>query len=185
MPDGTSADNQAILLREVQGFEYKEITDGVTTLTMNRPKSLNALSMGLLAALQDALEAIKSDKSVKVVILAANGRAFCAGHDLREIRANPGQAHYEALFEACSKVMLSIQRLPQPVIAQVHAAAYAAGSQLVATSDLAVAGESATFCTPGVNIGLFCSTPMVATSRNLGRKRAMEMLCRYRFCSTC
>ena len=116
------------------------------------------------------------DRSVKVVIIAANGAAFCAGHDLKEIRANPGQHHYEALFEACSKVMQTIQRLPQPVIAQVQASAYAAGSQLVATSDLAVAGESATFCTPGVNIGLFCSTPMVATTRNLGRKQAMEML---------
>lgn len=168
MPDGTSADNAPILLRED--------SDGVAVLTLNRPKSLNALSMGLLAALQGTLEKIKADRSVKVVIVAANGAAFCAGHDLKEIRANPGQQHYEALFEACSKVMQTIQRLPQPVIAQIHASAYAAGCQLVATSDLAVAGESATFCTPGVNIGLFCSTPMVATTRNLGRKQAMEML---------
>lgn len=150
--------------------------DGVATLTLNRPAARNALSTGLMAALQGELDAIAKDTAIRVVVIAANGPAFCAGHDLREVRATPKRAAYEALFAQCSALMLSITRLPQPVIARVHAIATAAGCQLVATCDLAVAAESARFATPGVNIGLFCSTPMVAVSRNLGRKQTMEML---------
>lgn len=150
--------------------------DGVATLTLNRPAARNALSTGLMAALQSEIDAIVGDASVRVVVIAANGPAFCAGHDLREVRGTPTRAAYEALFAQCSALMLSIMRLPQPVIAKVHATATAAGCQLVATCDLAVAADSARFATPGVNIGLFCSTPMVAVSRNLGRKQTMEML---------
>ncbi len=151
-------------------------TDGVATLTLNRPSARNALSTGLMAALQTEIDAIAQDISVRVVVIAANGPAFCAGHDLREVRGTPTRDAYEALFAQCSALMLSITRLPQPVIARVHATATAAGSQLVATCDLAVAAETARFATPGVNIGLFCSTPMVAVSRNMGRKQTMEML---------
>jgi enoyl-CoA hydratase/carnithine racemase len=151
-------------------------TDGVATLTLNRPSARNALSTGLMAALQTEIDAIAQDIYVRVVVIAANGPAFCAGHDLREVRGTPTREAYEALFAQCSALMLSITRLPQPVIARVHATATAAGSQLVATCDLAVAAETARFATPGVNIGLFCSTPMVAVSRNMGRKQTMEML---------
>ena len=151
-------------------------TDGIATLTLNRPAARNALSTGLMAALQTEIDAIAGDPSVRVVVIAANGPAFCAGHDLREVRGTPTRAAYEALFSHCSALMLSITRLPQPVIARVHATATAAGCQLVATCDLAVAAETARFATPGVNIGLFCSTPMVAVSRNMGRKQTMEML---------
>ncbi len=154
---------------------------GVATLTMNRPKQRNALSAGLMAAMQDALDAVAEDKSVKAVVIAGAGPAFCAGHDLREMRAAPGRpndklAAYQALFTQCSRMMLTITRLPKPVIARVHGMASAAGCQLVAACDLAVASTEARFATPGVNIGLFCSTPMVALSRNVGRKQAMEML---------
>jgi len=159
---------EPILLRADRG--------GVATLTLNRPAPRNALSHPLMAALQAALDAIATDRKIKVVIIAANGPAFCAGHDLKEIRANPGRPAYEALFAACSRLMQRIVTLPQPVIAEVQGLAYAAGCQLVATCDLAVAADTATFCTPGVNIGLFCSTPMVAASRNLPRKKMMEML---------
>jgi enoyl-CoA hydratase/carnithine racemase len=150
--------------------------DGVATLTLNRPAARNPLSRPMMAALQSAFDAIAGDRTVKVVVLAANGPAFCAGHDLKEIRAHPGRAHYESLFAECSRLMQAIVALPQPVIAKVQGFAYAAGCQFVATCDLAVAAETATFCTPGVNIGLFCSTPMVATSRNVPRKKMMEML---------
>jgi enoyl-CoA hydratase/carnithine racemase len=150
--------------------------DGVATLTLNRPTARNALSVDLMAALQDHLEAVAEDASVKVVVLAASGPAFCAGHDLKEVRANPSRGFYESLFQQCSNLMLAITRLPKPVIARVHGMATAAGCQLVATCDLAVATKTAKFATPGVNIGLFCSTPMVALSRNVGRKQAMEML---------
>lgn len=149
---------------------------GVARLTLNRPKAYNSLSVGMMAALQAELDAIKADRSVKAVIIAANGPGFCAGHDLKEVRANPGRQHYEALFRQCSMLMQSVIALPQPVIAQVHGVASAAGCQLVASCDLAVAAETARFATPGVNIGLFCSTPMVALSRNVSRKHAMEML---------
>jgi len=150
--------------------------DGVATLTMNRPQARNALSLALMDALLAEVEAIGRDPSVRVVVLAAAGPAFCAGHDLKELRANPSRQTYEATFRAAAKLMLALTRLKQPVIARVHAMATAAGCQLVATCDLAVAAAEAKFATPGVNIGLFCSTPMVALSRNIGRKPAMEML---------
>jgi enoyl-CoA hydratase/carnithine racemase len=150
--------------------------DGVATLTLNRPAQRNALSVALMSALQSELDRIKDDGSVKVVVIAGTGPGFCGGHDLKEMRANPGRQAYEALFAQCSRLMMSIVKLPKPVIARVHAVAAAAGCQLVATCDLAVAAESARFAVNGVNIGLFCSTPMVALSRVVGRKPAMEML---------
>ncbi|HYL32807.1 MAG TPA: enoyl-CoA hydratase [Stellaceae bacterium] len=150
--------------------------NGIATLTLNRPASRNALSIALMDALQGALDAIARDGTVKVVVLAANGPGFCAGHDLREMRANPGRQHYEAVFRQCTRLMTSIVRLPKPVIARVHGVATAAGCQMVASCDLAVAAAEARFATPGVNIGLFCSTPMVALSRVVPRKAAMEML---------
>ncbi len=150
--------------------------DGIATLTLNRPDARNALSTGLMAALQTELDRISADTAVRVVVIDAKGPAFCAGHDLREVRAAPQREAYEYLFAQCSKLMLSITRLPQPVIAKVHATATAAGCQLVSACDLAIAADTSKFATPGVNIGLFCSTPMVAVSRNVGRKRMMEML---------
>ena len=150
--------------------------DGVATLTLNRPAARNALSMALMGAVIDELEKISGDGGVRSVVIAGNGPAFSAGHDLREVRSTPTRAAYEALFARCSDMMLAITRLPQPVIARVHGPASAAGCQLVATCDLAVASDGAKFATPGVNIGLFCSTPMVAISRNMGRKQTMEML---------
>ena len=150
--------------------------DGVATLTLNRPQARNALSMALMNALQDALDAIREDPSVRVVILRGAGPAFCAGHDLKEMRADPSRAATEAVFRTCARLMLSITRLPQPVIAQVNGIATAAGCQLVATCDLAICAEDARFATPGVQIGLFCSTPMVALSRAVSRKAALEML---------
>jgi enoyl-CoA hydratase/carnithine racemase len=150
--------------------------DGIATLTLNRPQSRNALSVGLMEALDSALVSIASDQATHVVVIAAAGPAFCAGHDMREMRATPTREAYEALFALCSRLMQRIIALPKPVIARVHGAASAAGCQLVATCDLAIAGESARFATPGVDIGLFCSTPMVALSRAVGRKAAMEML---------
>ncbi len=150
--------------------------DGVTTLTLNRPKQYNALSEAMLQALQTTLDEIADDKTVRVVILAAAGKAFCAGHDLKEMRTHPDKPYQKALFERCSALMLSILRLPQPVIAQVHGMATAAGCQLVATCDLAVASTEARFAVSGINVGLFCSTPAVALSRNVARKPAMEML---------
>lgn len=149
---------------------------GIATLTLNRPAQRNALSIALMTALQAEFDRIKEDRSVKVVVIAAAGPGFCGGHDLKEMRANPGRQAYEALFAQCSRLMMSIVRLPQPVIARVHAVAAAAGCQLVATCDLAVAAESARFAVNGVNIGLFCSTPMVALTRAIPRKAAMEML---------
>jgi len=153
-----------------------DTAEGITTLTLNRPEARNALSVALMSALQDQLDAVRAERAVKVVVIAANGPAFCAGHDLKEMRANPGRQTYEALFAQCSRLMVSITHLPKPVIARVHATATAAGCQLVATCDLAVASSAARFATPGVNIGLFCSTPMVALSRAVARKPAMEML---------
>ncbi len=150
--------------------------EAVAWLTLNRPAARNALSMALMQALVDELSAIEHDASVKVVVIGGAGPAFCAGHDLRELRASPDRASYQATFALCSRLMTSIVRLPKPVIARVHGIATAAGCQLVATCDLAVATDTARFATPGVNIGLFCSTPMVALSRAVGRKAAMEML---------
>ena len=150
--------------------------DNVATLTLNRPAARNALSLALMEALDSALQAIGEDRTIHVVILAANGPAFCAGHDLKEIRSNPTREAYERTFGLCSRLMQRIVNLPKPVIAQVHGIATAAGCQLVASADLAIAADTARFATPGVNIGLFCSTPMVALSRAVGRKPAMEML---------
>jgi enoyl-CoA hydratase/carnithine racemase len=158
-------------------FILRSDTGGVATLTLNRPETRNALSLGMLLSLSAELQRAAMDQSVRVVVLAGAGSAFCAGHDLKEIRAeNFGSAYAEALFAECAKVMLAIVNLPKPVIAQVHGVATAAGCQLVASCDLAVAAHDARFATPGVNIGLFCSTPMVALSRNVGRKAAMRML---------
>ena len=151
-------------------------TGTVATLTLNRPAARNALSIGLMTALDAELEKIAADPAIHVVILAAAGPGFCAGHDMREMRATPTRAAYEDVFAVCTRLMRRIVALPKPVIARVHGAASAAGCQLVATCDLAIAGESARFATPGVNIGLFCSTPMVALTRAVGRKAAMEML---------
>ena len=166
--------SSVILLREDKG-------GGVAILTLNRPQARNSLSEELLRALSDALEAIAQERSVRVVILAANGPAFSAGHDLKELNAHRsdhdrGRAYFKHIMGLCSGVMQQIVTLPQPVIAAVHATATAAGCQLVASCDLAIASDAAKFATPGVNIGLFCSTPMVALSRNVSRKHAMEML---------
>ena len=149
---------------------------GVAWLTLNRPTARNALSVALLTALQAELDAVAADKSVRVVVIGGAGPGFCAGHDLREMRADPRRETIAALFAQCSKLMTSIVRLPKPVIARVHGIATAAGCQLVGTCDLAVAASDARFGVNGINAGLFCSTPMVALSRNVGRKAAMEML---------
>ena len=149
---------------------------GVAWLTLNRPQARNALSTGLMAALDVALMQAEADPKVRAVVIAGAGPAFCAGHDLRELRADPSEKAMRTVFGQCSALMMRIVRLRKPVIARVHGVATAAGCQLVATCDLAVAGESARFATPGVNIGLFCSTPMVALTRAVGRKAAMEML---------
>ena len=153
-----------------------EERNGVVTLTLNRPAVYNALSMQCMEALLAELNILEADPSIKTVVLAGAGKGFCAGHDLREMRANPNREFYEQTFKTCSKLMLSITKLSKPVIARVHGIATAAGCQLVATCDLAVAAENARFATPGVNIGLFCSTPMVALSRAVPRKQAMAML---------
>jgi enoyl-CoA hydratase/carnithine racemase len=149
---------------------------GVLRLTMNRPAARNALSMALMEALRRALDKAARDRECRVVVIAAAGPAFCAGHDLRELRSDPSRAFYERIFACCSALMQQIVALPKPVIAEVHGIATAAGCQLVATCDLVVAAEDARFATPGINIGLFCSTPMVALTRAIGRKPAMEML---------
>jgi enoyl-CoA hydratase/carnithine racemase len=149
---------------------------GVARLTMNRPQAFNALSEGLLDALTEALAPLASDDSVRVVVLAGAGKAFCAGHDLREMLASPSHGYYRRLFERCTRMMMAMQKMPQPVIARVQGIATAAGCQLVAMCDLAVAADDARFAVSGVNLGLFCSTPGVALSRNLHRKQAMEML---------
>jgi enoyl-CoA hydratase/carnithine racemase len=146
------------------------------TLTLNRPDAFNALSEGLLEALQAALDRVAGDEAARVVVIAAAGRAFCAGHDLKEMRAEPSLGYYERLFAQCGRMMMTIQKLPLPVIARVQGIATAAGCQLVAMCDLAVAARDARFAVSGVNLGLFCSTPGVALSRNLGRKAAFEML---------
>lgn len=162
-----------LLLREDEG--------GVATLTLNRPDSLNALSDGLISALQDQFDRLAEDPAIRAIVLKGAGRAFCAGHDLREMQgkrqaADGGREAFQALFASCSRMMTTIPRLPQPVIAQVHGVAAAAGCQLVASCDMAVAAETARFGVNGVNIGLFCSTPMVALSRNIPRKHAFELL---------
>jgi enoyl-CoA hydratase/carnithine racemase len=157
-------------------FVLRQDEAGVATLTLNRPKQYNALSKAMLDALQTALNAVAADESVRVVVIAGSGPAFCAGHDLKEIRAQDSRAFNQALFTQCGQTMLTINRLPQPVIARVHGIATAAGCQLVAACDLAVASDNARFATSGINVGLFCSSPGVALSRNLGRKQALELL---------
>ncbi|KPK08803.1 MAG: enoyl-CoA hydratase [Betaproteobacteria bacterium SG8_39] len=154
----------------------REDRDGICTLTMNRPQQMNLLTSEMIEAIQNALDTVAQEKDVHVVVLAGAGKGFCAGHDLKEIRALADKPKVEALFRRCARMMLSIQQLPQPVIARVQGAAAAAGCQLVAQCDLAVASAAAKFTTPGVSWGFFCSTPGVAVGRNLQRKRAMEML---------
>ena len=149
---------------------------GVVTLTMNRPASFNALSQEMLAALQQALDALAGDASVRVIVLAGAGKAFCPGHNLKEMIAQPSLAYYQQLFAQCSKVMLTLLKLPVPVIARVHGIATAAGCQLVAQCDLAVASTDARFAVSGINYGLFCATPSVPLLRNVAPKHAMEML---------
>jgi enoyl-CoA hydratase/carnithine racemase len=149
---------------------------GVATLTLNRPKQFNALSQAMLAALQAELDEIAQNDSIRAVVIAAIGKAFCAGHDLKEMRAQTDYAFQKALFDQCSKLMLTINRLPQPVIAKVQGLATAAGCQLVAQCDLAVAADSATFATSGIRVGLFCSTPAVPVSRAMPQKKALELL---------
>lgn len=170
--DGTMENDQLILRSD---------TDGIAVLTLNSPKSINALSEAMLAAMSELLDEIAADRSVKVVILRSAGKHFCAGHNLKEMSArradeDGGFQYFQDLFAKCSAMMLRVVRLPQPVIAEVTGIATAAGCQLVASCDLAVSAEDATFATSGVNIGLFCSTPMVALARNVPRKLAMEML---------
>jgi enoyl-CoA hydratase/carnithine racemase len=149
---------------------------GIATLTLNRSAQFNSLSEELLTELQSALEAIAGDVSIRVVVIAGAGKAFCAGHDLKQMRANHRKDYMQQLFRQCGKMMTTITRIPQPVIARVHGIATAAGCQLVASCDLAVATAEARFAVSGINVGLFCSTPAVALSRNMGRKPAMEML---------
>ncbi|MCH7936655.1 MAG: enoyl-CoA hydratase [Proteobacteria bacterium] len=164
---GTSG-NDPILLRHDE--------DGIATLTLNRPDKFNALSTELMGLIQGELDSLTGDKTVRAVVIAANGKAFCAGHDLREMSDDPGEEAIQALFDQCSRMMVSLTQIPQPVIARVHGMATAAGCQLVAQCDLAVASDEARFATSGINVGLFCGTPMVAVTRNLPRKQAMEML---------
>jgi len=169
----SSAPSSLILLREDRG--------SIAVLTLNRPQARNSLSEALLEALSNALSAIAHDRTVRAVVIAANGPAFSAGHDLKELNAHRsdedrGRAYFKHIMSLCSRVMQQVVTLPQPVIAAVHATATAAGCQLVASCDLAIASHAAKFATPGVNIGLFCSTPMVALSRNVSRKHAMQML---------
>jgi enoyl-CoA hydratase/carnithine racemase len=149
---------------------------GVVTLRLNRPQQFNALSEEMIAALRAELEALAADESARVVVIAGQGKAFCPGHDLKQMKANPSADYYRELFARCARLMLEIQRLPLPVIARVHGIATAAGCQLVAMCDLAVASSDARFAVSGINVGLFCSTPAVALSRNVGRKEAFEML---------
>ncbi len=149
---------------------------GVATLTLNRPTQFNSLSRELVSALQAELDAIRVDASVRAVVIAGAGKAFCAGHDLKEMRSDDSKAFQQALFRQCGRMMMSLTELPQPVIARVHGIATAAGCQLVSMCDLAVAAQGARFAVSGINLGLFCSTPGVGLARNLGRKQAFEML---------
>ena len=161
--------NEPLLLRQDDGR-------GLCTLTLNRPEAFNSLSEELLAALQTELDQLAQEPELRVVVIEAAGKAFCAGHDLKQMRAEPSLAYYQSLFAQCGRMMMSLQKLPVPVIAKVQGVATAAGCQLVAQCDLAVAAPSARFAVSGVNLGLFCATPSVALSRNLPRKAAFEML---------
>jgi len=158
-------------------FVLSTHANGISTLTLNRPERFNPLSREMIAAIQAELNAIAENPSVRVVILAAEGKGFCAGHDLKEMRAHAGDKSWQRqLFDECSRMMVAFTQMPQPVIARVHGIATAAGCQLVSMCDLAVAADTATFAMPGINIGVFCSTPAVGVVRNVSRKRAMEML---------
>jgi enoyl-CoA hydratase/carnithine racemase len=168
MTTAVHATTESVLLRHDAG--------GIATLTLNRPKQYNALSEELLSSLQTELDAIGQDQAVRVVVIVGAGSAFCAGHDLKQMRATPRKDYYDRLFAQCSKMMLTLTRIPQPVIARVHGIATAAGCQLVAQCDLAIAAEEARFAVSGINVGLFCSTPSVPLVRNVPRKQAMEML---------
>ncbi len=160
-----------------QPWVLSTVADGVATLTLNRPERFNPLSQQMISAIRTALDAIAKDPSVRVVILAAEGKGFCAGHDLKEMRAHAGDKTWQQkLFDDCSRMMIALTEMPQPVIARVHGIATAAGCQLVSMCDIAIAADAATFAMPGVNIGVFCSTPAVGVVRNIGRKHAMEML---------
>ena len=166
--DKTTTVKEALLLREDN--------EGVATLALNRPDKYNPLSSEMLTAMQHELDSIAVDPNVRVVVLTAEGKAFCAGHDFKEMRAHPEKDFYDALFQQCSRMMMSLIQLPQPVIAKINGIATAAGCQLVGVCDLAVAADTARFATSGVRFGLFCSTPSVSVSRNLSRKEAMEIL---------
>jgi enoyl-CoA hydratase/carnithine racemase len=168
--------NASSAATDLEPFVLQRVAKGVAFLTLNRPGQYNVLSEQMLAALHGALEALAADTSVRVVVLGGAGKAFCAGHDLKQMKANPSLENYQRLFDDCSRLMMRIQTLPQPVIARVHGIATAAGCQLVATCDLAIAADDARFAVSGVNVGLFCATPSVALTRNLGRKAAFEML---------
>lgn len=163
-----NSDNEKILLRND--------SNGAVFLSLNRPGKLNTLSEAMLIALQTELDDIAEDPSVRCVVISAEGRGFCAGHDLQEMRSHPEEDYYQALFKRCSKMMKSLVELPVPVIAKVNGIAAAAGCQLVASCDLVIASRSARFAVPGINVGLFCSTPAVALSRSISAKRAFDML---------
>ena len=168
MSSTQTASDESYVLRRDNG--------GVATLTLNRPQQFNSLSRAMIGALQTQLDAIAGDSQVRVVVIAGAGKAFCAGHDLKEMRANHNKAFMQDLFKRCGRMMMTLTEMPQPVIARVHAIATAASCQLVSMCDLAVAAEQARFATSGINVGLFCATPGVGLSRNLGRKEALEML---------
>jgi enoyl-CoA hydratase/carnithine racemase len=167
---------ETVAAEQSEDLVLREDSEGIARLTLNRPKQYNALSLAMMQAVRRELERIGEDASIKAVVIEGAGRGFCAGHDLRELRGEVSRDFYKRVFDTCCSMMMAVTNLPQPVIAKVHGIATAAGCQLVATCDLAVAEETARFATPGVNIGLFCSTPMVALSRNVPRKRAMQML---------
>jgi enoyl-CoA hydratase/carnithine racemase len=175
-PTAPSAASPSVANQAEEPLVLRTDDGPITTLTLNRPRQFNALSSAMLAALQEQLDAAGADPNVRVVVLGGAGKAFCAGHDLKEMRSHPDMAFQRTLFDQCSRMMLTINRMPQPVIARVHGIATAAGCQLVAACDLAVAADTAQFATSGIRVGLFCSTPAVAVSRNLGRKKALEIL---------
>jgi enoyl-CoA hydratase/carnithine racemase len=168
--------NASSVASDLEPLVLQQRRGGAVFLTLNRPAQYNVLSEQMLAALHDALESLAADTSVRVVVLGGAGKAFCAGHDLKQMKAHRSLEYYQRLFDDCSRLMMRVQALPQPVIARVHGVATAAGCQLVAMCDLAVAADDARFAVSGVNVGLFCATPSVALSRNVGRKAAFEML---------
>jgi enoyl-CoA hydratase/carnithine racemase len=168
--------NASSVSEKLEPMVLLERRGGVAFLTLNRPGQYNVLSVEMLVALQGALDALAADASVRVVVLGGAGKAFCAGHDLKQMKANPSLEYYQRLFDECSRLMMRLQTMPQPVIARVQGTATAAGCQLVATCDLAIAAEDARFAVSGINVGLFCATPSVALTRNVGRKAAFEML---------